>query len=139
KYYKRNSSPNGRFWGALDKDTVKNALHMPLVGDICETSANLLFSEPPNIEGVDTDRLETFLDENDFHSYLLESADMCAGMGGVFLKINTDPDVSDFPLLTAVSPSNTTSEFKYDKLFKVKFYRFLETKNTQAYYMREKR
>src|SRR5699024_2716912 len=109
-----------RFWGSLNAKQAREAVHMPITQDITSTSASLLFGEPVDIE-TDVMRLEEILEEKDIDSYLLEAADLCAGMGGVFLKIDVDRELSSMPILTSKSPSDTIAHFKYGFLQEVEF------------------
>ena len=116
---------HGRFWGNLDYKERQNAIHMPLAQDICSTSAGLLFSEPPRIE-TDSERVHEFIDDSLFESRLIEAADMAAALGGVYIKIDTDPDVSHHPLITIRSPLVSKPIFKGGKLHSVSFYRLIK-------------
>src|SRR5699024_1190898 len=78
------------------------------------------FGEPVDIE-TGVMRLEEILEEKDIDSYLLEAADLCAGMGGVFLKIDVDRELSSMPILTSKSPADTIAHFKYGFLQEVEF------------------
>src|SRR5690625_7158557 len=93
---------------------------MPLAQDICSTSAGLLFSEPPRIE-TDSERVHEFIDDSLFESRLIEAADMAAALGGVYIKIDTDPGVSHHPLVTIRTPLGSNPIFEGGKLHSVSF------------------
>jgi hypothetical protein len=62
---------------------------MPLPGDLSSANASLLFAQPPQLTYEDSnvqDYLEGLVDEG-MHAKLLESADMCSALGGVFLRV----------------------------------------------------
>ena len=50
------------FWtrkGATDAQVERHQIHVPLAGDIAQTSADLLFSEPPNFVANQTSANQT--------------------------------------------------------------------------------
>src|SRR5690625_5354742 len=98
---------------------------MPLAQDSCSTSAGLLFSETPRIE-TDSERVNEFIDDSLFESRLIEAADMAAALGGVYIKIDTDPDVAHHPLITIRSPLVSKPIFKGGKLHSVSFCRLIK-------------
>lgn len=135
--------PNGRFWSQLEKEERSNVVHEPLAADIAQVSASLLFSEPAEIqfeeEGKSGKRLTTFIEENRLHSKFLEGAELAASMGGVFLKLDTNPDVSEVPLLTTRTPEMAIASFKYGRLYDVTFWDVISTENDKVYRLFESR
>lgn len=136
---------NGRFWGenimAKDKRTV---VHTPIAGDIATFSADILFSERPDIvipeayarndkgaliqskRATDADdRLNRIIDEGGVIDRLLEAGETSASMGGVFLKPTWDRDVADVPILTIAQPDNAIPVFKYGFLTGVIFHKIV--------------
>lgn len=115
------------FWGTqTPSGEQQGKLHLPAAGDIASVSAGLLFSEPPKLkadEGDETtqDRLDTLAEV--LHAGLLEAADVCSGLGGVYLRVVWDEDLRDHPWLTAVHADAAVPEFKYDVLTAVTFWR----------------
>ncbi|NUT57153.1 MAG: phage capsid protein, partial [Thermoleophilia bacterium] len=78
-------------------------MHVPLAGDIASTSASLLFSEPPAFTCSGTDaqaRLAALLDEGGAVMTLLDAAEVCAALGGVYLRATWDASLARRPLLT---------------------------------------
>ena len=79
--------------------------HIPLAGDIAQTSASLLFSRPPELKttldpGPAATANQAWLDDlidDGFHTRLLEAAEMCSALGAVYLRIVWDTSVADKP------------------------------------------
>jgi A118 family predicted phage portal protein len=121
------------FWGQPTTVGEKRMkLHVPLAGDIASTSANLLFSEPPQVTAKDTatqDRLDDLLDDG-MDATLLEAAEVCAALGGAYLKVCWDRDVSDRPWVTPMHADQAVPEWRYNKLAAVTFWRVLRSDAT---------
>jgi hypothetical protein len=101
--------------------------HTPLAGDIAATSADLLFSRAPKITAEDDgtqDALERLMDDGT-HSTLLEAAELCSALGGSFLRVVWDTDVSDKPWIDKVPADAAVPRFSYGKLVSVTFWRVL--------------
>jgi hypothetical protein len=126
------------FWGAQTSATQQRTrLHVPLAGDIASASADMLFSEPPTftipIAAIPADtpadptqaRLDQLIDDGT-HATLLEAAEICAALGGVYLRVVWDPATRpDRPWLTAVHPDVAVPEWAWGKLVAVTFWREL--------------
>lgn len=117
------------FWGQpLRPEQRSPKLHVPLAADIASTSANLLFGEQPDITFQDTttqDRLEELFDETAW-AEIINAAELCAGLGGVFIRVAWDQEVSDRPLLSVLGPDIAIPTFRWGKLSEVTFYWVLE-------------
>ncbi|MGW2484951.1 phage portal protein [Streptomyces sp. NPDC001571] len=103
-------------------------LHIPLAGDIASTSAALLFSEPLALAVTDTatqDRLDALGEAGGLANTLLEAAEVCAALGGVYLRCTWDASLVDRPLLTVMQPDRAVPEFSYGLLRAVTFWREL--------------
>ena len=131
-YYSRyifDNTPNGRYWSQLDKEERSNVVHEPLAADIAQVSANLLFSEPADIQyegqGKSGDRIRQFTEKNGIHSKMLEGAELAAAMGGVYFKLDTNPDISDVPIVTTKTPEMAIPEFTSGRLTGVTFWRII--------------
>lgn len=134
-------TPKGRFWAKDISEKRRVMLHVPLAQDIARTSSNLLFSEAPEIvipeSGERTDaglpvnadadaaqaRLFEILERNNFNALLMEAADTAAGMSGVFLKVNWDADLADYPIFSTVQVDAAIPEFSFGILRAVTFFR----------------
>jgi hypothetical protein len=136
---------NGRFWGenimAKDKRTV---VHTPLAGDIATFSADMLFSEKPDIvipeayERNDAgdlikndraqkadDRLNEIIEKGGVMARLLEAGETSAGLGGVMLKPTWDREITDVPILTIAQPDTFIPVFKFGFLVGVIFHKVI--------------
>ena len=89
--------------------------HVPLAGDIAATSADLLFSRQPVITADDkgTQAALELLADDALHSMLLEAAELCSALGGVFLRTVWDSEVSDRPWLDKVPADAAVPHFSY--------------------------
>lgn len=116
------------FWGTRQPvGEQRTKLHIPLAGDIASTSADLLFSEPPTLTVDKTatqDRLDELVDDGT-HANLLEAAEIAAGLGGVYLRVVWDRNISDRPWLSAVHPDAAVPEWTWGRLSAVTFWRVL--------------
>ncbi|KMS78116.1 hypothetical protein ACZ91_63660, partial [Streptomyces regensis] len=93
------------FWGQPTPAGEKRSkLHVPLAGDIARASSDLLFSEPPRLTGgnqATQARLDQLAER--LHPTLLEGAEVCAAIGGAYLRVVWDEEVSDRPWIDAVA------------------------------------
>lgn len=122
------------FWGQpIPQGEKRSKVHVPLAADIASTSADLLFAEPPNVAlpenaGTDTGTQE-YLDElvdDEFYSALLEGAEVGAALGGVYLRVVWDTDLSDKPWINAVHADAAVPEWTWGRLSAVTFWRVLK-------------
>jgi len=105
-------------------------VHVPLAAEIAQTSADLLFGEMPDLVVSDPaqQRLDELAAETGLANVLLEAAEVCAAIGGVFLRVSWDTEVSDAPFLTTVAADHAAPEFRYGRLRAVTFWRELDAK-----------
>lgn len=147
---KYNLDKKGMFWEKDIHNDRATMLHIPVASDIASTSADLLFSEMPEVkimaaheENADSqatdaqERLDEIIDRSDMYSRLLEMAETSAALGGVFVKIDWDDDLRDFPVVIGVQPDNAVWEFKWGFLQRVKFYKIIDQPDTNLYYRLE--
>ena len=128
------------FWGQPTPPGEKRSrLHVPVAGDIAATSASLLFSNPPELKttltGAQGKANQAWLDalvDDSFHTRLLEAADMCSALGGVFLRIVWDTSVSDKPWIQPLPADMGVPQFAYDRLKAVTFWRILQENGTDV-------
>ena len=86
------------YWGdPVPPGEKRTSTHVPIASDIAQTSASLLFSTPPELkttlDGAAGRANQAWLDElidDGFHTRLLEAAEMCSALGGVYLRIVWD-------------------------------------------------
>lgn len=118
------------WWGRPVSNTEPaDKLHVPVAADLATASADLLFSEPPQINLPDADattqqRLEKLTGDG-LHATLLRAADVQAGLGGVYLRVVWDADVAGQPWLAPVHADAAVPEWRYDRLWAVTFWREL--------------
>lgn len=120
------------FWGQPTAPGEKRAkLHVPLAGDIARTSSELLFSEPPKLTGSNDTTQERLdqLTETGLHPTLLEAGEVCAALGGSYLRVVWDDEVSDRPWIDVVAADRAVPEFRYGKLIAVTFWTVLENED----------
>ena len=128
------------FWGLpVPPGEKRTRVHVPIAGDIAQTSASMLFSNPPELkttlEGAAGVANQAWLDDlidDGFHTRLLEGAEMCAGLGGVYLRIVWDTTVSDRPWVQPVPADIAVPAFSYDKLRSATFWRVLDDNGTDV-------
>lgn len=125
-----------RFWGATDPGTAgpKIKIHIPLAADIARASADLLFAEPPEItsESVPTaERLAGYMTDG-LIQLCSAAAEICAGLGGVFLRVNWDlKDQKAF--LTMVDADMALPVFAFGKLTSVRFWRVVKSEGNTVW------
>lgn len=113
------------FWGQpTPPNEQRTKLHVPLPAEISSVSADQLFGEELDIQVTEGDRtrLDEILDDLDWHSTLLEAAEVASALGGVYLRITWDADVADHPLVTVVQADSAVPEFKFNRLVGVTFW-----------------
>lgn len=104
----------------------RTKLHIPLAGDIARTSSELLFSEPPALisENETTqDRLDKLTPK--LQPTLLEAGEFGSALGGAYMRVVWDDEVSDRPWIDAVAGDCAVPEFRYGRLFAVTFWTLL--------------
>lgn len=121
----------GRFWAKEIHEERRVMLHVPIAGDLATTSSNLLFSESPKVtlpngNPETTAKMEAIINANGFYNTIIEAAEICAALGGVFLKINWDKAISPYPLLNIAQVDNAIPEFKYGILQAVTFWKVID-------------
>jgi A118 family predicted phage portal protein len=115
---------------------LRSHTHIPIAGDICSASANLLFSEPPRITVVDSEKTQARLDAvcgDRFHATLLRAAELDAAHGGVYLRPVADTTLADEPWLDTVHADRAIPEFTWGRLSAVTFWRVVEEEDGQVW------
>ncbi|MEH0428837.1 phage portal protein [Streptomyces stelliscabiei] len=115
----------------------RTKLHVPIAGDLCGGSANLLFSEPPTftVEGQDDatqKRLDQLVDDGMLVT-LQTAAELGAALGGVYLRPVYDTDMADRPWLDAVHADRAVPEFRWNRLSAVTFWRVVHEEDGQVW------
>lgn len=114
------------FWGRQIKNESDFFMHVPVANDIAETSAGFLFGESPLIRfgnpskspTIDEDQkeLDKMLTGSGFFKKIVEAAESASAMGGVFIKLAWDTNLSPYPIPVVVQPDDAFPEFKFGKL-----------------------
>ncbi|MBQ0827702.1 phage portal protein [Streptomyces tagetis] len=113
----------------------RTKLHVPIAGDLCGGSANLLFSEPPTLTVADEatqKRLDALVDEG-MLATLQTAAEVGAALGGVYLRPVYDTDMADRPWLDAVHADRAVPEFRWGRLAAVTFWRIVHEEDGQVW------
>ncbi len=131
--------PGVNFWQRSWRHQRSIVLHVPVAADIAQLSAQLLFGEEPEFTIPDAteesapaeatrcqERLEDLIDLCAISSKLLEGAEICAGLGGVFYKIDVDIDLAEHPIVSVVQPDMALPVFKWGVLESVIFWREID-------------
>ncbi len=119
-----------RLWGRHRPEGAReHRLHIPLAGEIAQTSADLLFADAPVVTVSDTatqDRLDELLDAGAVPELLLTAAETAAALSGVYLRVTWDRDAApDRPLITCVHPDQAVPEWRFGVMRAVTFWRAL--------------
>jgi len=136
------------FWtrkGATELQIDRHQLHVPLAGDIAQTSADLLFSEPPNFvindrNASDSDVLDTQDNFDDLirkcglKNKLLEAGETSSALGGVFLRLVWNTEFMSNPTVQVVSPDRAIATFMYGQLVAVGYVTEYESPDGQNFY-----
>lgn len=123
-YGTRNSN---KFWARQIKNQSDFFIHVPVANDISETSSAFLFGETPlvrfNSDSEDMKDAQSTLDkmltESRFYQKLVEGAEVSSAIGGVFIKIAWDSELSEWPIPVIAQCEQAFPEFKFGKLVKV--------------------
>jgi len=132
-------TPRGRHWAKDTYEERRVMLHIPIAGDMAQTSANLLFSEAPNIripeanaENAPADakkaqeRLNLIIEQGGIFNRFIEAAETGAALGGVYLKVNWDVALAAFPILSVAQADTAIPEFQWGFLSAVTFWKVVE-------------
>ncbi|MFI0268574.1 phage portal protein [Streptomyces luteogriseus] len=124
------------WWGTpTGEGERRTKVHVPLAGDICAGSADLLFSEPPKLtvdDDTTTKRLDTLVDDG-MLATLQTAAEVGAALGGVYLRPVYDKTIADRPWLDAVHADRAVPEFTWGRLSAVTFWRIIREEDGQVW------
>ena len=142
-YGRQAAAPNGRrsFWSRSTTSTKPtDRVHVPIAADIASVGADLLFGEdiraviddahgetPDPMAQATEARLAELIDLAEVQTTLLEGAEVCGGLGGVYLRAGWDPDVADHPLMDVVHADRAVPEWRRGRLSAVTFWRVVAT------------
>lgn len=123
------------WWGEPVPDGERRAkLHVPLAADIAQTSARLLFSEPPTLTATD-ERTQARLDElvdDGAHATLLAAAETGSAKSGTYLRIVWDRSVRPRPWISRVDAATAVPEFRWGVLTALTIWKELERSNNKV-------
>lgn len=143
----------GSFW----KRPGKAKIHLELAGDIAATSADMLFAEEPTFSikterETDGDvvsdellekevkprqaRLDELVKLNGLHGKLNESAESCAALGDVYIKLNWWPDEIQFPVITIAQGDSAWAEYVFGVLKCIHFFSLVKYDSKTDKYIR---
>jgi hypothetical protein len=120
------------WWGEPTPDGERRAkLHVPLAADIAQTSARLLFSEPPTLTATNADtqkRLDELVDDG-AHATLLGAAETASAKSGTYLRIVWDRNLRPRPWISRVDAASAVPEFRWGMLTALTIWKELERSN----------
>lgn len=114
------------FWGEASRGPDRRVkLHVPIAAELCQASADLLFSDTITLK-TDNETVQERLDElsdETLHAELAEAAEVGAALGGVYLRVTWDAlHRPDGPFLTHVDADQAIPEFAWGQLTAVTFW-----------------
>ena len=116
------------FWGEYRDSCDTPRCHVDMAGDIAQTSASLLFAEPPiiriNKNDISKTKYTDLININSLYCIVSEAAELCAATGGVYIKLNSFDGHLD---LEALPPHNIYPTFIGQKLNTVVCYTTIAT------------
>lgn len=137
----QNQVPWWRFWSRMRKANWSSSqqranLHVPLAGDLASVSSAILFSEEPRIVLPDAhkdnpdataksteERLLELIEDGGVYNRLIEAAETCAAMGGVYMYPAWDKEISSTPFIAVAQVDQAIPKFRYGLLWSVLFWR----------------
>lgn len=123
------------WWGRPIGDLTKRQdfLHVPLASDICQASADLLYSEPPALKS-DHAGTQAHLDslaENGLLTTMAESAELVAALGGGYQRVTWAADSGrDSAFITNIDADGAYPTFRWGQLVAVTFWWELASTST---------
>jgi len=120
------------FWTpkASDEDAGMLKLHVPVASDLCQVSADLLFSEPPSFTVEEPkgknlkvqERLDLITGAG-LDQTLVAGAEVSAALGGVYYRATWDDSLYQHVFITKVDADGALPTFRYGRLVSVTFWR----------------
>lgn len=125
------------FWGEASRGPDRRVkLHVPIAAELCQASADLLFSESITVKAGNQaaqERLDEFCDDY-FHSEISAAAEVSAALGGVYLRVTWDmKNWPDAPFITHVDADQAIPEFAWGRLTAVTFWQVVERDGKTVY------
>lgn len=120
-----------RFWWGRPNEQENHRLHIPAASDVARAMSDLIFSQSPMfVVGEDDSvgdrdaaqkRLQKLTGEDDTATALLEAAELGSALGGTFLRLWWDKEISDKVMFSSVPADSAVPEWRYDRLSAVTF------------------
>ncbi|MFB8772108.1 phage portal protein [Streptomyces broussonetiae] len=113
----------------------RTKMHVPIAGDLCGGSADLLFSEPPRFtvdDDTTQDRLDQLADDG-MLATLQTAAEVGAALGGVYLRPVYDKELADRPWIVAEDADRAVPEFTWGRLSAVTFWKIVHEDDGQVW------
>lgn len=139
------TSNRNKFWYRQSRNNSHFNLHVPIASDIAETSASFLFGESPIIRFASTsdamkgnqEALDKMLMDTGFFRKIVEAAEVCSALGGVYIKVVWDKEVSKYPVPVIVQCDQAFPRFKCGKLVGVTFIYEIRNDGSKVYRLAE--
>lgn len=103
-------------------------IRVPLAADIAGRSADLLFSDMPDVtvDPAAQDRWEEIEDGIGWEALLVEAAELCAALSGIYWRTTFDLELEPrWPIVSFIQPDNAWPEWSWGRLRAVTFWRVL--------------
>lgn len=140
-YYSINPMLNQSLFWTKKANKSDIRVHVPMAGEIAESSANILFGESPYIRTNSkalNKQIDITLKRNEFYSKIIEAAELAAALGGVFIKHCWDSELSEYPIPVITQPDRAIPLFKFGILDEVLFWKKIRKTETDIYYLIER-
>jgi A118 family predicted phage portal protein len=130
---------NQQLGSATNPRSGSQTVHCPLAADIAQVSSALLFGDMPGVRITDAGaeasqkRLTELIELGSVQNTLLESAEVCAALGGSYLRVTWDKETVDHPFITSVDADRAVPEFRFGHLVAVTFWREVATEGDKVY------
>lgn len=114
------------FWGEATRGPDRrNKLHIPIAAELCQASADLLFADEVTLKVVGDVATQERLDAlsgDGLHSEIAAAAEIAAALGGAYLRVTWDGDLTQEPFITHVDADQAIPEFRWGRLAAVTFW-----------------
>lgn len=128
-----------RWWGqtayeAATQRQTQIKIHVPLAADIATMSADNLMADPPKFKSDDQvtqERLTGMVDDG-LHVVLRSALELCAAIGGIYLKTIKDFENEKVAIL-AVDADRAMPTFRLGKMVAVTFWSVMKRTETKVY------
>lgn len=126
------------FWGRPQGEPgqSRRKVHVPIATDLCQASADLLWSKAPTVTVDDEatqDRLDELVDDDALQVFA-EAAEVGAALGGSYLRVTWDQEIApDGPFLTTVHADAAWPEFRWGRLVAVTFWSVVRRDGQQVW------